>query len=252
MIKQAVKESGLNAKVAISGWGWLAHQFKPFDKQLSKDITFSCINHDLGFSPVPLAFKELKDREAWAISWLEDDTSLSTPQLFVGRTGKDALDAKNMGVVGHMGLHWRTRTISPAFGMLALAGWEQPPHKDEPLRNTIGSIGTYHEINYPERSLRTDDFYLDWCKAQFGDNVHKQAAGSFFLQNDGVLPRPTSWKIEDCFWGPGGISENDTLPWAQVKRKVCLRRPICSFESRGSGKGQPKRVSITGLISSGS
>jgi len=96
-----------------------------FDKALPKDIAVSCINREVGNTPVEAGFAEVKGRSKWAIPWLEDDPTLTSPQLWAGRMRRDAYDALRYGCDGLMGIHWRTRVLSPNVAALAQAAWDQ-------------------------------------------------------------------------------------------------------------------------------
>jgi hypothetical protein len=96
-----------------------------FDEVLPKDMTMSCINRDVGKSPVDPGFARIAGRSKWAIPWLEDDPSLTSPQLWVGRMRRDAADALRYGCDGLLGIHWRTRVLSANVSALAQAAWDQ-------------------------------------------------------------------------------------------------------------------------------
>ncbi len=96
-----------------------------FDDMLPKDMPMSCINQQVGYSPVEPGFANVKGRPKWAIPWLEDDPALTAPQLWVGRMRRDAQDALKYGCTGLMGIHWRTRILAPNVSALANAAWEQ-------------------------------------------------------------------------------------------------------------------------------
>jgi malectin (di-glucose binding ER protein) len=98
-----------------------------FDKVLPKNIAISCINREVGYSPVEPGFAEVQGRSKWAIPWLEDDPALTSPQLWVGRMRRDAFDARRYGCDGLMGIHWRTRALGPNVSALAQAAWDQRP-----------------------------------------------------------------------------------------------------------------------------
>jgi len=111
--------------LGICGWGWITGNFPPLDQALPRDVVFSAISMSLGKAPVSPNFGALGDRPKWAIPWFEDDGGLSSPQLWVGRMRKDAVDARQYGCDGLMGLHWRTRILGPNISALARAGWDQ-------------------------------------------------------------------------------------------------------------------------------
>lgn len=96
-----------------------------FDRLLPKEIALSAINRTVGHDPVDPAFQTIHDRQKWAIPWLEDDPAITSPQLWVGRTRKDAADAFAYRCTGFMGLHWRTRILAPNVAAFAQACWDQ-------------------------------------------------------------------------------------------------------------------------------
>jgi hypothetical protein len=96
-----------------------------FDKVLPKDVAVSCINRQVGYTPVDAGFAEVQGRSKWAIPWLEDDPALTSPQLWAGRMRRDAYDALRYGCDGLMGIHWRTRALGPNISALVQAAWDQ-------------------------------------------------------------------------------------------------------------------------------
>jgi len=116
------------APFALATCGWVLGPQQDramFDKVLPKEIAVSCINRQVGYTPVDAGFAEVHGRSKWAIPWLEDDPALSSPQLWVARMRRDAADALSYGCDGLMGIHWRTRALGPNIGALAHAAWEQ-------------------------------------------------------------------------------------------------------------------------------
>jgi hypothetical protein len=113
-------------KLATCGWVLGPGQDRAlFDKSLPKDMAVSCINREVGKTPVDKAFAEVSGRGKWAIPWLEDDPALTSMQLWAGRMRRDALDARDYGCDGLLGIHWRTRVLGPAVSALAQAAWDQ-------------------------------------------------------------------------------------------------------------------------------
>jgi len=147
-----------------AGWGDLAAHFGSLHGSLPKDITLACINNRLGFAPVAPQFAGLGDRPRFAIPWMEDDTNMTNPQLFVGRVRMDAADARRYGCNGLLGIHWRTRAIAPNLAALAQCGWQEIPETDRDHASDI--TGTEGQINnfmtFKKRGLTSDKFYQDW------------------------------------------------------------------------------------------
>lgn len=193
-------------KLATCGWT-LGPPKSPtaFQELLPEESAMASINLLLGFTPVSPDFANIATVDTWAIPWLEDDPALCNPQLWAGRVRRDAADALHYGSEGLMGIFWRTRELSPQFGALARAGWNQeewnPYLTDKELASKKPG-----ESGLP-RDLPIKDFYLDWCNAMFGDNAGQHLAEIFTSIDGGTgedrnsrIPRPTNWDL-----GPGGI-----------------------------------------------
>jgi hypothetical protein len=234
---KVAKEMHAPFDIATCGWGWMANNFERLDKSLSKEVTFSCINDAVGFAPVTPQFKLLKNRKSWAIPWMEDDTYMTIPQLWVGRIYKDALDASKYGCSGLMGIHWRTNTIAPNFAALAQSGWELPENKDSVLLDLKNTPDWNATREYPQRMLPALAFYRDWCEAQFGKNVAEDAA-KLFSAMDGNLPRKHARWDGD---GPGAVGRPDTRPWEEVKKEYAFVDEFLQLRSRVSGAGNLDR-----------
>ena len=131
-----------------------------FDEILPKDMPMSCINRQVGKSPVEPGFARVKGRPKWAIPWMEDDPALCNAQLWVGRMRKDAFDSFQYGCTGLMGIHWRTRVLGPNVSALAKAAWDQEPwgkQQAKPAPRKAGPIGGLH-AKFPQNPIaETDD-----------------------------------------------------------------------------------------------
>ncbi len=126
MVCQEIDKLAKPFTFATCGWVMGPVQ-KPmlFDQVLEKESPISCITSWLGASRLNASFGEIKDRPKWVIPWIEDDTAMVSPQLWSGRLRRDASDAYSSGCTGLMGIHWRTKILSPNFDTLAQAGWSQ-------------------------------------------------------------------------------------------------------------------------------
>ncbi len=217
--------------LAVSGWGWLAHQFVPFDQQLPKEIAFSCINDQLGAAPVTAEFSKLGQREHWCIPWMEDDSAMTLPQLWAGRALKDAADARRYGCSGLMGIHWRTRAIAPNLGALAQAAWTREPATPADPHTTPQAGGS--------RTLPPDDFYAAWGDSQFGPQAGPEAA-RIFTRMDGRLPRPADWPFDGqhslpC--GPGSVAKADPRLWETAQKDFAFADEFSALRPKVSGAG---------------
>ncbi|AQT67390.1 Alpha-glucuronidase [Anaerohalosphaera lusitana] len=126
MMSKAIKKLDEPFNFATCGWAMGPAQNPTlFDRSLAKDVPISSITSWLGASRLNDGFAKIENRPKWAIPWLEDDTAMLSPQLWVGRLRRDAADARDYGCTGLMGIHWRTRILSPNFTTLADAGWRQ-------------------------------------------------------------------------------------------------------------------------------
>jgi hypothetical protein len=215
----------VKAPFALATCGWVLgpkQDRSMFDTFLPKSWAISCISRDLGYEPVDAGFAKITGRPKWAIPWLEDDPALTIPQLWAGRMRRDAADALAYGCTGLIGIHWRTKVLSPNISALAKAAWDQHgwnPQAGEKL-NAEQAIARSKQ---PERDLPTDDFYLDWAENQFGPGPGAQIA-ALYSRLDGMetydkgrasamnMPVPADWVS-----GPGGIKA-DTLTWEQRKK----------------------------------
>jgi hypothetical protein len=128
-LEQALKAwQDVRAPFRLATCGWVLgppSNRTLFDQILPKDVAMSCINREVGKAPVDPTFARIQGRSLWAIPWLEDDPSLTSPQLWAGRMRRDAADALRYGCDGLLGIHWRTRVLSPNVRALARAAWDQ-------------------------------------------------------------------------------------------------------------------------------
>jgi len=153
----ALDELGRPFTLATCGWVLGPQNDRAaLDRDLPRTSPMSCINRDVGFDFVETAFARVDDRPKWVIPWLEDDPDLTGVQLFCGRTRRDAADAHAYGCTGLLGIHWRTRILSPNFGALAQAAWDQRAwnpefgqrFKPEPGRSDVrdgGAVVSYSD-----------------------------------------------------------------------------------------------------------
>jgi len=237
-LRQAVTaQQNVEAPFTLATCGWVLGppaDRTQFDRFLPREMPFSCINREVGFSPVEPDFGRIQNRPKWQISWVEDDPALISPQLWVGRIRKDALDAFNYGCTGLMGIHWRTQILAPNFSALARAGWE---------------LGDWqHQAHENSRDLSCDDFYQDWARTSFGNEAAPEIAALFTRLDGGPLyirgqnermanlPRTSDW----AGTGPGGVKINPR-PWEAVKADFAFVDEFVALANRIKGKGNQDR-----------
>ncbi|MCD6304498.1 MAG: hypothetical protein J7M21_06005 [Planctomycetes bacterium] len=215
-----------------------------FDGVLPKDMPISCINRQVGFAPVEEGFARVKGRGKWAIPWMEDDPGLIIPQLWVGRTRRDAADSLAYGCTGLMGIHWRTRILGPNLSALARAAWDQRPWNPQFGTKAPASTGSKPPAGRTRsRDLPAGDFYADWAASQFGPGAAREIAAIFTRLDSGSggkgrqarLPRPATW-----VGGPGGIKP-DTRKWQDVVGQYAFVDELAKLRGRIEGAGNLER-----------
>ena len=200
---EVLDELGNPFQLATCGWVLGPPKDRTqFDRVLPKDMPFSCINRGVGYTPVEKGFQAINDRPKWSIPWMEDDPDLIGTQLWVGRLRKDALDSYRYGCTGLIGIHWRTRDLSPNVSALAKAAW---------MANEWGKL--------PEsanRDLPTIDFYTDWSKSEFGFYNKNLVDLLVWLDSNGKEQKEgykgdATLNVTDWIDGPGGLMANHTV-----------------------------------------
>jgi hypothetical protein len=115
-------------KLGVMGWT-IGPKNDPLalERLLPPDVPLAALTPQVGHLPAPPEFAAIRRRPAWVIPWMEDDPRLTVPQLWAGRTLRDAADARALGCQGLLGIHWRTRGLSPQISALARSAWDQSP-----------------------------------------------------------------------------------------------------------------------------
>jgi len=233
----AHKKAGPPFGLATCGWVLGPQQDRAmFDRVLPKEIAVSCINREVGYTPVDAGFAAVKGRSKWAIPWLEDDPALTSPQLWAGRMRRDAADALRYGCDGLMGIHWRTRVLGPNIASLAQAAWDQSPWLGSYKPGAPSAQGPRAggaEGGAAASLPTTKDFYEDWALHQFGPGAG--AAAAIFARMDGNLPKPCTWTD-----GPGGIKP-DARPWEQVRKEYGSVEEFAALRPQVKGPGNLER-----------
>lgn len=203
LASEVLNEMGKPFQLATCGWVLGPPKDRTeFDRVLPKDMPFSCINRGLGYTPVEKGFKAITDRPKWSIPWMEDDPDLIGTQMWVGRLRKDALDSYRYGCNGLIGIHWRTRDLSPNVSALAKAAW------------TANQWDKLPEA--ANRDLPCTDFYADWVKSEFGFNNESLVKLLVYLDSQGKELKEgqkddSPLNVTDWLGGPGGLMTNKSV-----------------------------------------
>ncbi len=205
--RNAIKAS---FEIATMGWA-LGPQNDPLvlDRNLPREIIISTQNLNVGKGPVQAEWAQITDRHKWVIPWMEDDFNLLSPQLWVNRTIQNAADAKKYGCDGLIGVHWRTKTITPQTMALAELVWNN--------------------------QLNVKSFYDDFSRTQFGSEAADQIS-AIFQQIDSNLPEASQWLD---MW-PGGIKKDSTY-WKLNKEKYDFVAQLENVRPKIVGNGNLER-----------
>jgi hypothetical protein len=237
----ALKAIGNPFTLATSGWVLGPQNDRAaLDKFLPKDSPMSCINRTVGNSPDERGFANVLGRPKWVVPWLENDPSLTAPEPWAGRMRYDAVDALRLGCTGLLGIHWRTRILAPNIAALAAAAWDQqwvPSGFDTspiPYGTTIAETKIDQAgLEDPQggRTMPVEEFYIDFARANFGENA-AVSAGKLLARIDGMsLPKPATWLD-----GPGGIKV-ETKPWSDVAKQYAFVEELAKVRDSVTGAG---------------
>ena len=107
-----VKLKSPRTRMAISGWGGgnqLTGVLLGLDQALPKDIVFTCLNPSMGLEPPPDFMATIaKNRDVWAIPWLEGDDALWHLQPRASLMLEQVKSARKQSLDGVLAIHWRT------------------------------------------------------------------------------------------------------------------------------------------------
>ncbi|MBI9063416.1 MAG: hypothetical protein JEZ14_15645 [Marinilabiliaceae bacterium] len=160
--ERVLNKMGNPFKMATSGWV-LGPQWDrgALDKELPKDAVMATLSRAMGWTPLEPTLAGLNCSK-WVLPWAEDDDALTQPQLWVGRTRRDAADALKYGGDGFFLCHWRTKGISPQLAAAAEACWSQEQWNPELEKRTTQveqkefKVGGRQHINREKAIAGTD------------------------------------------------------------------------------------------------
>jgi hypothetical protein len=227
--------NSLGNPFTLATCGWVLgpqHDRATLDAFLPKDSPMSCINRQVGHDPVEPSFAKITGRPKWAIPWMENDPELTQPQPWVGRMRYDAADALRLGCTGLLGIHWRSQAMMETVSALASAAWDQSwvpsGFATDADASSLAKAGK-------DRAMPVADFYLDFARANFGEEAATEA-GAIMARVDGVkMPVVVDWSA-----GPGCIQANNA-PWEEVKKRFPFVDSFAKLRPQIRGAGNLAR-----------
>ncbi len=163
-----IRKKAPETKIVIGGWGaeyQMGLLLRGLDKVLPEDIVFSMLNPGQGASPHPGYFRDIaRNRQIWAIPWLEGDASLWHLQPRVADMRAHVKKAAADGLDGVLGIHWRTEEIRLNFETFS------------------------HFAAQPEDSRSVHEIYRDFCSHEYGEHAAgKLASQMTHVDTTGLL-----------------------------------------------------------------
>ena len=195
-----------------------------FDEFLPKDMPMSCINRNVGNTPVEPGFAKVQGRPKWAIPWLEDDAGLTMPQLWAGRMRRDAADALQIRLHrpdGHplADPHPRPECLGSGPSGVGPNGLEGRGEAGRPTASRYAAGGR---------------FLCRLGRAEFGPEAAEPIAASSPGSMAACRARP-NWVT-----GPGSIKP-DARPWEQVQKEYAFVDELAAFRPQIVGPGNLER-----------
>jgi len=146
-----IRAKAPQVKIAIGGWGGgeqLPAILLGLDQALPKEIVFTCLNPNQGWSEQPAFLAEIaKNRAVWAIPWLEGDRQLWHLQPRVALMREHVKLANRQKLDGVVAIHWRT----------------------EETRLNLDTFARF--ARDPNDLAAVEDIYHDDCVSRFGEKA---------------------------------------------------------------------------------
>jgi len=151
-----IRQRAPQVKIAIGGWGGgvqLPAILQGLDKALPRDIVFTCLNPNQGWAPQPDFMARIaRNREVWAIPWLEGDRQLWHLQPRVKLLREHVKLAHDQNLAGIVAIHWRTEETRLNLDTFARCAAE------------------------PESQTTVEAIYQGDCAKQFGEEASRKLA----------------------------------------------------------------------------
>jgi hypothetical protein len=156
----ALDDLGHPFTFATSGWVLGPQQNRSaWDELLPPESPIASINLHVGHVPIDPAFAQIKSRPKWAIPWFEGDPDKTGYQPWVKRMRYDAVDARQLGCTGLIGIHWRTKSLAQNISALAQAAWDQSWVKGKSLFKPAARAGAVAAFRAPVKDAAPQAVY---------------------------------------------------------------------------------------------
>ena len=199
-----------------------------------------CVPAPNGRHTVALQFCELvhaeKGKRVFSVR-IQGQPALNKLDIFA-EAGRGKLLEKKIGDVKVID-GWITVEFIPEIGATCLSAVRDEGPYGANSYNVGGPAhgsfaGDFEPRRATGRYAPTQDFYLDWARQQFGEEV-AVAAGELFSRIDDNLPRPSNW-----INGPGGLFP-DPRPWAEVRKEYAFVDTLEGLRPQVNGAGNLER-----------
>ncbi len=202
-----------------------------FDAKLPKDAAITCINRNGGRVPVDPGFAHINRKGRWAIPWIENDWAMISPQFNIGRLRRDAADAHKYDCNGLLGIHWRTKILSPGFSVLSQSAWSQTGWNPEfgkkvvPPKNAVKEGALAGETAKTAKNITDSPLNTVYQSCRFGMQGYRLELpnGSYditlrFSEHSFTQPGLRSFGVE--------IQEKEVVKNLDLFNKVGLNKPF--------------------------
>ncbi len=187
LTKAYLEKKAPQVKIILGGWGGgnqLPLLMRGLDRELPKDIIFSCLNPGLGGEAQTAFLGEIaKNRKVWAIPWLEGDHQLwhLQPRISVMKSHVQLAAQQNLN--GVLAIHWRTEEVK--WNKQAFCYFAQHPSENKSVEALYKE---YIEKSFGKEAVKPllNDL-VEWDSAQLNGSSPLSPEYFVFNTNWGIL-----------------------------------------------------------------